>query len=85
MEADVVTVKIDEPKKICSPNIKSTVSLFLIFIFVISDFFTNNVLKPASNKVVKGINVTIFGNLLQGLSLVLIYSLIVYLINSDVI
>ena len=68
----------------CSPrlrvaNLKLIVALFLAFLVVVSDVFTNSVVAGFGDKAVRGRAPTSWGTVLQGIFLVIFYILAVYL------
>lgn len=65
-------------------NLKILVSLFLIFVLVVSDVFTNNIISGFGGAV-KGRTPTSYGIVLQGIFLVIFYILAMYLIDSKII
>ena len=60
-------------------NIKLLISLFVIFMFVVSDVFTGNVVAGFGESAVHGSSPTTWGVVLQGIFLVIFYILAVYL------
>jgi hypothetical protein len=65
-------------------NIKLIISLFLIFILVVSDVFTNSIVAGFGEKAVRGRTPTSWGIVLQGIFLVIFYILAVYLIENRI-
>ena len=65
-------------------NLKLMISLFMIFIIVVSETFTNGILAGFGEKAVKGRNVTTCGVILQGIFVVIFYILSVYLIEQKI-
>jgi hypothetical protein len=65
-------------------NLKLILALFVIFVLVVSDVFTNSVLAGFGEKAVKGRRPTAWGTVLQGILLVIFYILAVYLINHRI-
>lgn len=64
-------------------NFKVLVALFLIFVFVTSGIFTNNVVSGFPGAV-RGRTPTSYGTVVQGICLVLFYVLFLYMINNDI-
>lgn len=60
-------------------SIKMMVILFVLFIFVVSDIFTNNVLIHFGKNTVSGRSPTNWGIAVQGITLVILFSLSKYL------
>lgn len=67
--------------KISPKSIKLIIFLFFIFIFVISDFFVNNVVASFGNTL-EGRNLTTWGVVVQGIMLVLFYIITAHLIEK---
>lgn len=65
-------------------NLKLIFSLFLMFMLVVSDFFTNSVIAGFGEKAVRGRALTSWGVVLQGIFLVIGYILMVYLTEHQV-
>jgi hypothetical protein len=61
---------------------KILIFLFLIFLFVTSDIFTYNVISKFDGACV-GRTVTTFGTILQGISLVIFYMVLIYVNEHD--
>ena len=66
-------------------NIKLIVSLFVIFVIVVSDVFTNNIISGFGEKAVRGRSPTSWGVVLQGIFLVIFYILAIYLTEHQII
>lgn len=66
-------------------NLKLILALFLIFVFVVSDLFTNSIIAGFGEKAVRCRAPTSWGVVLQGLFCVIGYVLAVYLIEHKVI
>lgn len=64
-------------------SIKSMFILFMLFLFVISDIFTNSILSSVPGATIER-NATNIGMVLQGLFLVIFYIMINYLISCDI-
>lgn len=60
-------------------NLKLLVALFLLFVVVVSDVFTNSVLAGFGEKAVRCRAPTSWGVVLQGIFLVILYILAIYL------
>jgi len=72
----------DDEANIWFPNsLKSGIVLFILFFFVVSDIFNDHILSNFGDST-DGRNATTFGAVIQGLSLVIIYMAINYLINA---
>jgi hypothetical protein len=65
-------------------SVKMLFTLFLIFIFVASDFFTDSVLSGFGEKAVKGRSPTSWGTVLQGIFIVILFALAGHLTDSGV-
>lgn len=65
-------------------NIKMLFSLFIIFLIVVSDVFTNSVLSAFGSKAVQGREPTTWGVVLQGIFLVIGYILMIYLTEQGI-
>jgi hypothetical protein len=63
---------------------KYLLALFVIFLIVVSNIFTENIVGLFGRSTTKGRNLTTFGHGIQGLFLVIFYALAVYLIDSGV-
>lgn len=86
---NIDSVLLEQPEKkqnVCvkSSNIKLLISIFIIFIIVVSDMFTNNVISGFGEKAVKGRTPTSWGIVLQGIFLVIFYILAIYLIENHI-
>lgn len=66
-------------------NLKLVGILFLLFIFVVSDFFTSSVISGFGEKAVRCRSPTSWGVVLQGIFLVILYVIAVYLIENGII
>jgi hypothetical protein len=65
-------------------NYKLLLALFIAFLAVVSDVFTNNVLPCFGEKAIRGRTATTWGVVIQGLFLVLFYVLAVYLTEHQI-
>lgn len=65
-------------------NVKLLVTLFIIFIVVVSDVFTNSIIAGFGEKAVRGRSTTAWGVVLQGIFLVIFYVLAVYLTEHNI-
>jgi hypothetical protein len=65
-------------------NIKLILALFLIFVVVVSDVFTNSIIAGFGEKAVRCRSPTPWGTVLQGIFLVLFYVIALYLIEHRV-
>jgi hypothetical protein len=65
-------------------NIKLIISLFVIFMFVVSDVFTNNIISKFGEDTLSGRNPTAWGVVLQGIFLIIFYILAVYLTENNI-
>jgi hypothetical protein len=84
-DGDSVNINNDEcraPLSICHNNIKSMFALFIIFIIVISEQFTNTVIGNHCRFAVKGRRPTNYGIVIQGIILVILFALASYAIES---
>jgi hypothetical protein len=92
MNADADSVPLDAgaeeaPREKTLPeltNIKILLSLFMIFVVVVSDFFTGNVIAGFGDSAVKGRYPTSWGVVLQGIFMVLFYIAAIYLIKNNI-
>ena len=64
-------------------NVKLIVALFAIFLFVVSNTFTNSVIAGFGEGAVLGGKITTGGVVLQGVFLVIFYILAVYLTERN--
>jgi hypothetical protein len=77
-----------EPKtgpRLQMANLKLLLALFLIFVMVVSDVFTNSIIAGFGEKAVRCRNPTSWGTVLQGTFLVIFYCLALYLSAHDII
>ena len=65
-------------------NLKLLLALFIIFIIVVSDVFTNSVISGFGEKAVRCRTPTSWGIVLQGIFLVIFYILAVYLTEHNI-
>jgi len=65
-------------------NLKLIVALFVIFIVVISDVFTNSIIAGFGEKAVRGRTPTSWGVVLQGIFLIIFYIIAVYLTEHHI-
>jgi hypothetical protein len=65
-------------------NFKLIIALFVMFIVVVSDVFTNSVISGFGEKAVRGRAPTSWGVVLQGIFLVIFYVVAVYLTEHHV-
>jgi protein-S-isoprenylcysteine O-methyltransferase Ste14 len=65
-------------------SLKLLVALFLVFVTVVSDGFTNSVIAGFGENAVRGRTATPWGVVLQGVCLVIFYALAVYLFEHQV-
>lgn len=65
-------------------NLKLIVILFIAFIVVVSDVFTNSVISGFGEKAVRGRTPTPWGVVLQGVFLVIFYILAIYLTENQI-
>ena len=65
-------------------NLKLLVALFVMFIVVVSDVFTNSIIAGFGEKAVRGRTPTSWGVVLQGIFLVIFYILAVYLTEHHI-
>jgi capsule polysaccharide export protein KpsE/RkpR len=64
-------------------SVKSILILFILFLFVVSDVYTNSVLCNVSGALTER-NPTNLGIILQGVSLVVLFVLANYLVKSNI-
>ena len=79
------SIKIDDitPKKTFS--FKLVIMIFISFILVISDVFNHSVINKISSNAFKNREITTTGIMLQGISLVILFSISSFMINNDII
>lgn len=65
-------------------NVKVLIALFAIFVLIVSDVFTNNVVSNFRGAV-QGRSPTAYGTVVQGIFLVIFFALAVHLIEGGVI
>ena len=65
-------------------NLKLLVALFIMFIVVVSDVFTNSIIAGFGEKAVRGRTPTSWGVVLQGIFLVIFYIIAVYLTEHHI-
>jgi uncharacterized integral membrane protein len=85
---DAVDIKSVMEKKVNKPNqgmIKLIIILFLLYILISSNIFTNTVLKLFGNRFVHNNRPTILGTVLQGVFLVIFYILFAHLTKNKII
>lgn len=63
-------------------TIQNLITIFFLFLFVVSDFFTNNVIAKCGKKTMQGRYPSAWGVVLQGVALVIGVSIMMY-INKD--
>lgn len=66
-------------------NVKLIFMLFFLFLFIRSDFFTDNVISGFGDNAVIGRDLTSWGVMLEGIFLVLFYILAIYLTENKII
>ncbi len=64
-------------------NCKSMIMLLAIFLFVISNFFINNILSGFGDSAIEGGELTTWGLVLQGIFLVMFYVIALYLDKNN--
>jgi hypothetical protein len=65
-------------------NLKLIFAIFILFLVVVSDVFTNSIIAGFGEKAVRGRTPTSWGVVLQGIFLVVFYILAVYLTEHDI-
>ena len=65
-------------------NLKLLVSIFILFIVVVSDVFTSSVISNFGESAIVGRTPTAWGITLQGIFLIIFYIIAVHLIENDV-
>jgi hypothetical protein len=65
-------------------NIKLIISLFLWFLFIVSDIFRDSVLSEIGSHAVKGREITTWGVVIQGTFLIIGYIILVYLTEHEI-
>lgn len=66
-------------------NIKLFIALFIIFMIVVSDCFTDGIIANFGDSAVHGRDLTTWGVSLQGIFLVIFYILTIYLSENNII
>lgn len=66
------------------PNVKILVALFLIFMVVVSDMFTNNIVSCFGESAVRGRAATPWGVMIQGIFLIIFYIMFTYLVSNGI-
>ena len=66
-------------------NVKLLIALFIIFVLVTSEFFTNSVISGFGENAVRCRHPTSWGTVLQGIFLVLFYILMLHATESGII
>ena len=74
----------DHEPRLQVANLKLIIILFVAFIIVVSDVFTNSVIAGFGEKAVRGRTPTPWGVVLQGVFLVIFYILAVYLTENQI-
>lgn len=65
-------------------SIRNLVIIFVLFLLVVSDFFTNNVIAKIGKKTMNGRAPSAFGVVLQGTALTILYALMIYLESKQI-
>lgn len=65
-------------------GVKLIFALFLLFLFVVSDVFVNNVISGFGEKAVRCRSPTVWGTVLQGIFLVIGYVILLHLITHQI-
>lgn len=65
-------------------SVRNLVIIFVLFLLVVSDFFSNNVLAKLGKKTMNGRTPTAFGVVLQGTALTILYALMTYLESKQI-
>lgn len=73
-----------KPTREIAYNFKLMLSLFLMFLLVVSEMFTGSVISSFGEKALIGRTLTVWGVILQGLFLVVGYAVAVYLIKHGI-
>jgi len=68
--------------KLHDGTIRNLITIFFLFLFVVSDFFTNNIIAKCGKKTMHGRFPSAWGVVLQGVALVIGVSIMMY-INKD--
>jgi hypothetical protein len=74
----------DKEPRLRVANLKLLVALFVMFIVVVSDVFTNSIIAGFGEKAVRGRTPTSWGVVLQGIFLVIFYIIAVYLTEHHI-
>jgi len=74
----------DKEPRLRVANLKLIIALFISFLVVVSDVFTNSIIAGFGEKAIRGRSLTSWGVVLQGIFLVILYILSVYLTEHDV-
>lgn len=65
-------------------SVRNLVIIFVLFLLVVSDFFSNNVIAKLGKKTMNGRIPTAFGVVLQGTALTILYALMTYLESKQI-
>ena len=65
-------------------SVRNLVIIFVLFLLVVSDFFSNNVIAKLGKKTMNGRAPTSFGVVLQGTALTILYALMTYLESKQI-
>ena len=89
MEADSVSLDFTADEKNIQPklqvsNVKLIISLFIIFMVVVSEPFTNGVISGFGANAMLGRKITTWGTVLQGVFLIIFYILAIYLTENHI-
>jgi hypothetical protein len=74
----------NSPAQMNMGNLKALFGLFLLFMIVVSDFFTSNIIAGFGEKAVQGRSLKTWGVVLQGTFLVIGYVLLLHLTEHHV-
>lgn len=74
---------VELPTEGYKPSLKNLIILFIIFLFIVSDIFMNNVLMKINGATVC-CETTVYGSVIQGVFLVLMYAGASYLSKNKI-
>lgn len=80
---DAVPVDSYIKQHILPTNLKSMIIMFIIFMVIVSEVFSNSVITIFGDSAISGGKIKTWGVVLQGIFLVIGYSLAVHCINND--
>jgi hypothetical protein len=75
---------VEKEPRLTVSSVKLFIVLFVIFIIVVSDVFTNSVISKFGDSAVVGRSPTAWGTVLQGIFLVIFYIIAIYLTEHNI-